>query len=198
GLDPRLRDGDNVTLLHWAAINGRLEIVEYLLEKGAELDAIGGDLRSTPLHWAARQGNMAMVVRLVQRGARTDIRDGEGAMALHLGAQLGYMAIVAYLILHGDPVDSKDVHGMTPLMWGAYRCKGVDPTRLLLTLGGDLTLRDDSASNTPLHWAILGENLVAVNLILSKAQDPDSLLRIRNKENQTPLTSLPPPHLRLR
>eukprot|EP00096_Caligus_rogercresseyi_P015000 TRINITY_DN7452_c0_g1_i2.p1 TRINITY_DN7452_c0_g1~~TRINITY_DN7452_c0_g1_i2.p1 ORF type:complete len:504 (+),score=92.68 TRINITY_DN7452_c0_g1_i2:336-1847(+) len=129
---------------------------------------------------------MAMVVRLVQRGARTDIRDGEGAMALHLGAQLGYMAIVAYLILHGDPVDSKDVHGMTPLMWGAYRCKGVDPTRLLLTLGGDLTLRDDSASNTPLHWAILGENLVAVNLILSKAQDPDSLLRIRNKENQTP------------
>ena len=29
-----LRDDENVTLLHWAAINNRKEIVQYYLKKG--------------------------------------------------------------------------------------------------------------------------------------------------------------------
>ena len=55
-VDVNARDTENVTLLHWAAINNRLEICKYFLSKGAEVDAIGGELRSTPLHWATRQG----------------------------------------------------------------------------------------------------------------------------------------------
>lgn len=55
-VDVNARDAENVTLLHWAAINNRLEICKYFLSKGAEVDAIGGELRSTPLHWATRQG----------------------------------------------------------------------------------------------------------------------------------------------
>ena len=41
-------------MLHWAAINNRTEIVKYLIAKGANVDAIGGELASTPLHWATR------------------------------------------------------------------------------------------------------------------------------------------------
>lgn len=47
-------DDETVTLLHWAAINNRLEIIKYLLDKGAFVDAVGGELQSTPLHWAVR------------------------------------------------------------------------------------------------------------------------------------------------
>jgi hypothetical protein len=47
-------DDLNVSILHWAAINNRVEIGKYYIDKGAVVDAIGGDLQSTPLHWATR------------------------------------------------------------------------------------------------------------------------------------------------
>ena len=34
GYDVNHRDAENVTLLHWAAINNRLDIVKYLIMKG--------------------------------------------------------------------------------------------------------------------------------------------------------------------
>lgn len=48
------RDGQNVTALHWAAINAQLAACRYLIEQGADVDAKGGDLDATPLQWAAR------------------------------------------------------------------------------------------------------------------------------------------------
>lgn len=54
GADVNQPDAETVTLLHWASINNRKEIVKYLIAKGASVDAIGGELQSTPLHWATR------------------------------------------------------------------------------------------------------------------------------------------------
>lgn len=54
GADVNQPDSETVTLLHWAAINNRKDIVKYLIAKGAVVDAIGGELNSTPLHWATR------------------------------------------------------------------------------------------------------------------------------------------------
>ncbi|KAM5138817.1 palmitoyltransferase ZDHHC17-like [Mantella aurantiaca] len=54
GYDVRQPDGENVTLLHWAAINNRMELVKYFISKGAVVDQLGGTLNSTPLHWAVR------------------------------------------------------------------------------------------------------------------------------------------------
>lgn len=48
------RDAQNITPLHWAAINAQLAACRYLLEQGAEVDALGGDLVATPMQWAAR------------------------------------------------------------------------------------------------------------------------------------------------
>ena len=45
---------------------------------GAFIDAIGGELRSTPIHWATRQGHLSMVVLLIQHGGDPNIHDGEG------------------------------------------------------------------------------------------------------------------------
>lgn len=56
GWDVNRPDAETVTLLHWAAINNRKAIIKYFLEKGAIVDAIGGELGATPLHWATRQG----------------------------------------------------------------------------------------------------------------------------------------------
>lgn len=47
-------DQEGITALHWAAMNSALDICKLLLERGAEVDAIGGELLATPLHWATR------------------------------------------------------------------------------------------------------------------------------------------------
>jgi ankyrin repeat protein len=68
----------NITLLHWAAINNRLEIAKYLINKGADIDMLGGELNSTPLHWAVRDGKLQMVIFLLSRQAQVSLFDSEG------------------------------------------------------------------------------------------------------------------------
>eukprot|EP00729_Bicosta_minor_P018860 gene18860-3481_t len=52
GMDLKGRDDENISTLHWASINGKTKVVEYLLQEGVEVDAIGGELNGTPLQWA--------------------------------------------------------------------------------------------------------------------------------------------------
>uniref|UniRef100_A0A2P2I5D9 Palmitoyltransferase n=1 Tax=Hirondellea gigas TaxID=1518452 RepID=A0A2P2I5D9_9CRUS len=167
GYDVNRRDNENVTLLHWAAINNRREIVKYYIRKGAVVDAIGGELLSTPLHWATRQGHLGMVVLLIQYGADPNIRDGEGCSCIHLAAQFGHTAIVAYLLARGANVNMRDKNGMTPLMWSAYRVTSVDPTRLLLTFGASVSTGDRLHGNTALHWAVQAKNSVAASVLIN-------------------------------
>lgn len=132
----------NITLLHWAAINNRTEIAEYLLSKNAQVDALGGELRATPLHWAARNGKLPMVVYLLSRQANVSLFDGEGKRTnertkiiknfnvffsgfatIHLATMYGHTETVAYLIARGQEVDVFDENGMTPLMHAAEKVK---------------------------------------------------------------------------
>lgn len=182
--DVNQRDNENVTLLHWAAINNKSNIVDYYLSKGADINAIGGDLKSTPLQWAVRQGHLSMVVLLLKRGADWNTLDVESCNALHLAAQFGHTAIVAYLVAKGMSVDQPDGNGMTALMWSAYRISKVDPTRLLMTLGASHKLTDYQHKNTALHWAVYAKNLTAITLLLEAGSDVD----VHNANDESPLT----------
>ena len=182
--DVNQRDLEDVTLLHWAAINNKSNIVDYYVSKGADVNAIGGDLKSTPLQWAVRQGHLQMVVLLIKRGADYNILDIEGCNALHLAAQFGHTAIVAYLIAKGMDIDQPNANGMTALMWSAYRVSKVDPTRLLITLGASLKFADFEQKNTALHWAIMAKNLTSVTLLLEAGADVDT----KNANDESALT----------
>ncbi|KAL4659567.1 palmitoyltransferase ZDHHC17-like [Arapaima gigas] len=174
GYDVRQPDKENVTLLHWAAINNRLDLVKYYISKGAIVDQLGGDLNSTPLHWATRQGHLSMVVQLLKYGADPALIDGEGCSCIHLAAQFGHTSIVAYLIAKGQDVDMMDQNGMTPLMWAAYRTHSVDPTRLLLTFNVSVNLGDKYHKNTALHWAVLAANTTVISLLLDAGANVDA------------------------
>ena len=47
-------DEEGISVLHWAAINNRLSVASYFIQKGANVNAIGGELMSSPIHWATR------------------------------------------------------------------------------------------------------------------------------------------------
>ncbi|XP_064348582.1 palmitoyltransferase ZDHHC13 [Camelus dromedarius] len=183
GYDVRQPDRENVSLLHWAAINNRLDLVKFYISKGAVVDQLGGDLNSTPLHWAIRQGHLPMVILLLQYGADPTLIDGEGFSSIHLAVLFQRMPIIAYLISKGQSVNMTDLNGQTPLMLSAHKVLGPEPTGFLLKFNPSLNVVDKIHQNTPLHWAVAAGNVNAVDKLL----EAGSSLDIRNVKGETPL-----------
>ncbi|XP_018410557.1 PREDICTED: palmitoyltransferase ZDHHC13 [Nanorana parkeri] len=181
--DVRQPDGENVTLLHWAAINNRLELVKYFISKGAVVDQLGGTLNSTPLHWAVRQGHLQAVILLIKYGADPSLIDGEGYNSVHLAVLFQHLPIIAYLIAKGLNIDSSDMNGMTPLMLSAQKVIGMEPTSFLLKMNPSVNLADKVHRNTALHWAVSSGNVNAVDLLLEAGASMD----ITNEKGETPL-----------
>ncbi|XP_067855387.1 palmitoyltransferase ZDHHC17 isoform X2 [Heptranchias perlo] len=155
GYDVRQPDKENVTLLHWAAINNRIDLSRYYISKGAIVDQLGGDLNSTPLHWATRQGHLSMVVHLMKYGADPSLIDGEGCSCIHLAAQFGHTSIVAYLIAKGQGETPLDLAKQRKNVWminhlqEARQAKGFDSPSFLKRLKADKEFRQKVMLGTP-------------------------------------------------
>uniref|UniRef100_A0A1A7WRS7 Palmitoyltransferase n=1 Tax=Iconisemion striatum TaxID=60296 RepID=A0A1A7WRS7_9TELE len=183
GYDVRQPDKENVSLLHWAAINNRSELVKYYISKGAIIDQLGGDLNSTPLHWAIRQGHLPMVIQLMRYEADPSVTDGEGYRALHLAILFQHMAIAAYLMAKGQEVDLSDCNGQTPLMLAAQKIIGPEPTNFLIKNNASVSAVDKVNRNTPLHCAVLAGNVDAAHILLEAGASVDA----ENINGHTPI-----------
>ncbi|XP_073993554.1 oxysterol-binding protein-related protein 1 isoform X3 [Rhodnius prolixus] len=76
------------TPLHLASYFGHRDVVELLLDSGAEIDAVN-DAGDTALHKAAFIGREDLVLLLVERNADVNVRNGEGRTAREVGAEGG-------------------------------------------------------------------------------------------------------------
>ena len=72
GFDVNFIDDVGQTILNWASAFGTYEMVEYLLEHGADVNR---GLKSSSLHYAACFGRPNIVKLLLQYGADPDLRD---------------------------------------------------------------------------------------------------------------------------
>lgn len=72
---------DGVPLLHGAAQNGACETMEWLLARGAQVNARDAE-GSTPLIQAAVSGNLPAVRLLIEHGADLKLRDTHGKSAV--------------------------------------------------------------------------------------------------------------------
>uniref|UniRef100_A0A914XYY3 Palmitoyltransferase n=1 Tax=Panagrolaimus superbus TaxID=310955 RepID=A0A914XYY3_9BILA len=176
-------DSDDCSLLHWAAINNRHDVVKYLIDNKCDINHVGGVLRCTPLHWACRQGLTRMVALLVKNGANYDICDGEGFTVLHTACQYGRTPIACYLVAKGQSPDIRDASQMTPMMYSAARSVGRDPLHMLVSMGADINATDGIFGHTPLHFAVIHGNHSGISNLLKLGANPSIL----NKENETPL-----------
>lgn len=90
GADPNTKDPQSGgTLLATAALMGHTEIVELLLEHGADINAKSQD-GGTALHAAAFLGRAETVKLLLEKGADTTLRNNMGGTAID-GAKLNWL-----------------------------------------------------------------------------------------------------------
>ncbi|XP_018329894.1 E3 ubiquitin-protein ligase HECTD1 isoform X2 [Agrilus planipennis] len=79
GVEVNFMDDVGQTLLNWASAFGTQEMVEYLCEKGADVNK---GQRSSSLHYAACFGRPAIAKVLLRYGANPDLRDEDGKTPL--------------------------------------------------------------------------------------------------------------------
>ncbi|XP_050406417.1 E3 ubiquitin-protein ligase HECTD1 isoform X3 [Patella vulgata] len=86
GFEVNFMDDVGQTLLNWASAFGTQEMVEFLCERGADVNR---GLRSSSLHYAACFGRPQIVKTLLRYGANPDLRDEDGKTPLDKARERG-------------------------------------------------------------------------------------------------------------
>jgi ankyrin repeat protein len=138
GKDVNAAQGDGMTALHWAAMNGDADLASTLLYAGANVKAttrLGG---YTALHLAAQAGEAAAIARLIAGGANAGTVTATGATPLMLAAASGHADAVKLLLEQtgGDANAAESANGETALMFAAALDRA-DAIRELLAHGAD-------------------------------------------------------------
>lgn len=161
---PRLlnsRDkGNGFTPMHWAVIAGRTNLVFWLIEKGADVNA-PDPMGMTPLHKAAVFNRLTCAEALIAGGADVSALGRKyGALRLapvHLAAEEGHAGMIELLLKHGVDVNAptEGANRITPLHFAAAKGRTA-AIETLIAAGADINACD-FAKKTPLTWAIESE-----------------------------------------
>ncbi|CAL1261418.1 unnamed protein product [Larinioides sclopetarius] len=107
-------DDHGFSPLHWAAKEGRANIVEMLISRGSRINATNmGD--DTALHLASAHGHRDIVHMLLRNKADINAVNEHGNTPLHYACFWGYQAIAEDLINNGALVAICNKYGETPL-----------------------------------------------------------------------------------
>ena len=167
------------TLLHHAAGFGSLDVMTWLLDRGADVNA-RNRRGSTPLHWATHDESKVRL--LLSRGANVNGKQAEGRTPVFLAASLGHGNAILRLVLeHGGNPAIATANGQTPLMVAAAR-GDIEALRLLVDKGVDLNARN-GAGETALMFAASNGSPEAVRFLLDRGADAT----VRSKRNETAL-----------
>jgi cytohesin len=110
--------GESRTPLHWAVRWDQKEIVEFLIEKGAEVNSRDNS-DTTPLYFAVTINQKDLAELLLSQGADVNAKNNHDFTSLHLAAIKGFQEMVEFLLTQGADVNARDDKGNTPLHYAA-------------------------------------------------------------------------------
>ena len=132
-----------MTLFHFAASRGIIDVVQLFLQHGASKRAISVEsAEPTALHLAALLGSDQVVRMILDQTIDVNPRDHKGATPLHHAVWCGYDRIVNELLEHGADTNAKNKTGTTPLHVAVVM--GYDlVAKDLLDYGADIHVEDN-------------------------------------------------------
>jgi ankyrin repeat protein len=177
-----------VTPLTEAILNDFEGGIKVLLENRADVSAASefNEGREPPLHTASKRGKVPITRMLLDHGADVNRQIEGGWTALHFAARNGNEDVVKLLVevYHAD-MSLRLVNGGLCLH-SAATSKSPDQLKViesLLQLGANIN-GSNYTGRTALHWAVEGEQVAAVRLLLQRGADTS----VRETEtNMTPV-----------
>jgi cytohesin len=193
--DVNAKDLTGFAPLVFAASCGHKEIVELLIDKGADVNVKNSG--KTPLDWAIEQSHtetaellrkhggkrgselpLATLFEAVKqvdlqgvkdflaKGADVNAKDDSGWTPLIHAANRGHNEVAALLIAKGADVNAQNEGGVTTLSFAVSEGHK-EIAELLIAKGVDVNTKDDSGW-TPLYYAAIGGHKEVVELLIAK------------------------------
>lgn len=139
-------DDSGITLLHIAAKEDNVDMIDYLLTKNIPInsqtyyDENTDSSHKTPLHYAAENHRTTIVKRLLDKKSDPNITDYFGELPLHYVApgKYGNREIFEMLLAAGTNIDSTNDNGKT-LLYKAVEENNIEAVEYLLALGASPT-----------------------------------------------------------
>jgi len=153
------------TPLHFAAQAGQMDIVEYLITNGADVNAenIKGE---APLQFAADNGHKEIVELLIANGAEIS--------SIHTAVRIGDLTKVKAFLEKGADVNSKDASGQTALHIAAL-AGHKEIVELLLANGADVDIGERYYNRIAAEFAMNKGHDEIVKLLVSKGSNISAL-----------------------
>jgi ankyrin repeat protein len=147
---PGRHSGEFTFALNLACMRGDIDLVEFLISKGANRDAQDGRGRTALMDtiFAGPKGASNCISTLIRHGASLKPRDRDGADALLHAVFSGHPTLVALLLENGADAHSTYPDGFTPLHYAEDR-----ETALLLIRHGADTRAKSATGLTPAEMA---------------------------------------------
>ncbi|KAI2808806.1 Ankyrin repeat [Blomia tropicalis] len=187
------------TCLHYASLNGHKDIVNLLLEHGANPNIVDHN-GSSPLHLASWTGDyevVNMLITTVNQKADINLKNKDNETALHSACQYGHTPVVSLLLSKGADPFIRNIRSETALDLSAQYGR-LDTIELLLRMRFDL-LKDylpinrdplihsmhkpSMVRHSPLHLASRNGHKAVVKLLLDLDFDVDYLVCISYTNN---------------
>ena len=184
--------------MHWASMQGALDVLEFLLSQGASADAHDDDPASGfvayPLHWAAINGRLMFCKVLLDNGAQVDSKGGDlNATPLMWAAKYysrdtmidrrnGHVYIVHLLLQYGADPLLTDSQGFNTLHLATHSSNIM---LLIYMLHQPLITPDlpDPQEHTAMMWAAYQGDALSVDILLRWGAD----VKKRDKDGLTAL-----------
>lgn len=140
------------TALMWAAQRGHLEVVKFLVQLGANVNAVDTDRQEPALMWATKKGQKAVVEFLIANGADVNLGDQFKETPLMDAARYGHKDLCELLLNKRARVNDTDVDGESALMWAAAN-GNAEIVKFLIAYGADINRINYKTGETALGKA---------------------------------------------
>lgn len=190
-----MQDGRGMTLLHEAVQCGNIDIVKYLIDRGADVNK-KDKLGRTPLLCVTwYYTNASDIVKiLLESGADPNTKDSkkEGNTPLARACEMGNENSAKLLVKYGANVNEKNGLGYVPFqycVWGIPDRCSASLAKFLVDQGADINVKGKEG-RTLLIYAVEAKRLDIVKLLINLGADVNMkgvAQNLMNKKERTPL-----------
>ncbi|OQR96508.1 hypothetical protein ACHHYP_15493 [Achlya hypogyna] len=173
---------DGSTSLWRACLDGSVDIVDILLDAGADVNMPSFD-GNRPLITAAEKGHLEVVTRLLKETHRLDLnaQNQDGKTALYQASCFGHAAICRALLAAGADVSIATSKGVAPIVI-AIVVQNIDIVELLLA---HVDINAPLLGASLLFMAVQRRSVAIVELLVRHGADVDAIA----ENGQTPLVA---------